>query len=360
MVEAARAEVTRVVAGAWGSRARIIDVRESDEVASGRIPGALHIPRGFLELRVEQAIRPDEPVVVYCASGTRSLLAARTLLGMGYADVVSLEGGFDAWKAAGRPVATPPQLSPAQRQRYARHLLLPEVGEAGQLSLQQARVLVIGAGGLGSPVALYLAAAGVGTLGMVDDDTIDVGNLQRQIMHRTSDAGELKVESARRAIEALNPEVKVETFPERFGPDNADSTLALGWDVVVDGTDVIRARYLIGDACARFGVPLVHGAIHRFEGQVSVFDPARGGPCYRCLFPVEPPPEAVPSCAEAGVLGSLPGVIGTLQAMEALKLILGLDGGLKGRLLRYDGLRAEFETLRFSRDPACSHHPEVA
>lgn len=331
----------------------LVDVRETDEVTSGRIPGAIHIPRGFLELRVEQAANPGTPVVVYCASGTRSLLAAQTLRDMGFTRVESLDGGIEGWKSSGRALAVPPTLDAEQRRRYARHLLLPEVGETGQLRLRAARILLIGAGGLGSPAALYLAAAGVGTIGLVDDDVVDLSNLQRQILHRTEDAGVPKVESAMRAVGALNPEVAVRTFPTRFGVETGRDILAEGWDVVVDGTDLIPARYVINDLCVAAGVPLVHGAIHRFEGQVGVFDPARGGPCYRCLFPVSPPPEAVPSCAEAGVLGTLPGVIGTLQAMEALKIVLEVGEPLRGRLLRYDAKPGAFESITIPRDPAC-------
>lgn len=331
----------------------LLDVRETDEVSTGRLPGAVAIPRGFLELRAEGEAPPDQPVVVYCASGTRSLLAGRTLLDMGYRAVRSLDGGIEGWKAAGLPVETPPQLDANQRRRYARHLLLPEVGEAGQLRLRNARILLIGAGGLGSPAALYLAAAGVGTLGLVDDDVVDVSNLQRQILHRTEDEGTPKIESAARAISALNPEVGLEHFPMRFSAETASEILGAGWDVVVDGTDLIPARYVINDACARAGIALVHGAIHRFEGQIAVFHPGGGHPCYRCLFPDLPPPEATPSCSEAGVVGTLPGVIGTLQAMEALKVVLGVGEPLYGTLLRYEALPGRFDRLTFPRDPDC-------
>lgn len=331
----------------------LVDVREVDEVAGGRIPGAEHVPRGFLELRIEALADPERPIVVYCASGTRSLLAGLALKDMGYAAVASLDGGIDGWKASGGAVFVPPSLTPAGRRRYARHLLLPEVGEAGQLKLASARILLIGAGGLGSPAALYLAAAGVGTLGLVDDDAVDLSNLQRQIMHRTEDEGVPKIESASRAVRDLNPDVEVVPYPVRFGAETSESILADGWDVVIDGTDLIPARYAINDACVEAGLPLVHGAIHRFEGQVSVFAPSLGGPCYRCLFPVAPPPEAVPSCAEAGVLGTLPGVVGTLQAMEALKIVLDLGQPVVGRLLRYDSLNARFETIALARDPDC-------
>lgn len=336
-----------------GAACLLVDVREADEVDAGMLPGARHVPRGFLELRIETLAAIDEPIVLYCASGTRSLLAARTLLDMGFKRVSSLAEGIEGWKAAGLPVERPNRLDAAGRRRYARHLRLSEVGEEGQLRLRSASALVIGAGGLGSPVCLYLAAAGVGRIGIVDSDRVEVSNLQRQIIHRTQDEACLKVESAKRAIVDLNPDVEVHAFPERFSASNADALLAPGWDVVVDGTDLIPGRYVIGDACIAARTPLVHGAVHRFEGQVTVFAPALGGPCYRCLFPSPPPSEAIPTCAEAGVMGALPGIIGTLQAMEALKLILALGEPLVGRLLRYDGLRGVFEEMSLPRDPGC-------
>lgn len=359
LVEAARAASCPITPAELADRLladaplRLIDVREADEVESGRIPGAVHVPRGWLELRVEALAAPEQELVVYCASGVRSALAAHTLTKMGYPRVRTLEGGVDAWKGSGRALEQAPTLSPDERRRYARHLLLPEVGEAGQLRLRAARVLVIGAGGLGSPAVLYLAAAGVGALGVVDDDVVDASNLHRQILHRDADAGVPKVDSAARAVAALNPSVRVETFAARFDAESAPDILAEGWDVVIDGTDLIPARYMINDACVTAGVPVVHGAIHRFEGQVSVFAPDRGGPCYRCLFPEAPPPEATPSCAEAGVIGALPGVIGTLQAMQALLLILGVGEPLVGRLLRWQGLEGRFEEIRFGPDPEC-------
>jgi len=332
--------------------AAVVDVREGDEVAQGAVPDALHIPRGTLETRIEAEL-PDKtrPVLLYCAGGTRSAFAAKTLQDLGYADVASLAGGFSAWQAADLPWAVPRVLSAAQRRRYARHLLLPEVGTAGQQRLLDAKVLLIGAGGLGSPAALYLAAAGVGTIGLVDADTVDDSNLQRQIIHTTERVGLPKVESARLAIEALNPDVRVVAHPVRLAKDNVFDILA-GYDIVLDGTDNFAARYLINDACVLLGTPNVHGSIFRFEGQATTFVPGRG-PCYRCLFPSPPPPELAPSCAEAGVLGVLPGTIGLIQATETAKLILGIGEPLIGRLLTYDALDLTFRTLHLARDPAC-------
>ena len=358
LLDAARAVVCNITSTTLATRLNsgahlVFDVRETDEVSSGRIPGAVHVPRGLLELRIESLAPTQAPVTVYCASGVRSLLAAKTLREMGYSDVSSLEGGFDAWKADGRPVDIPPSLSAQERQRYARQLNLPELGEEGQLKLRRARVLLIGAGGLGSPAALYLAGAGVGTIGVIDDDRVDLSNLQRQVLHRTQDAGQSKVESAARAISDLNPEVTVETYPVRFEPTNADKILDKNWTLIVDGTDRIPARYLINDKAVEFGLPVVYAAIHRFEGQITVFSPRNGGPCYRCLFPTEPPPELAPSCAEAGVIGALPGILGTLQALEALKIILGVGQPLLGRLLRFDGLNGTFDILNLPKDPTC-------
>ena len=332
--------------------AHLLDVREPDELAEGALPGAIAIPRGFLESRVEAAL-PDRaaPVVVYCAGGNRSVFAARSLVELGYADVRSLAGGFAAWKAAGRPVARGGGgLSAAQRARYARHLILPEVGLAGQQRLLAARVAVIGAGGLGSPVALYLAAAGVGTLTIIDDDVVDASNLQRQVLHTTERVGQPKVDSAARTIGALNPDVTVVGHRLRLTSAEAPALLA-GHDVIVDGTDNFATRYLVNDVALRLGVPVVHASIWRFEGQLTVF-PAAGGPCYRCLYPAPPPPGASPSCAEAGVLGVLPGVLGVLQATEAIKLVLGLPS-VAGRLLIYDALRAKLRELALRRDPGC-------
>ncbi len=330
-----------------------LDVREQDEWDQGIIPGALHIPRGNLESRVESLLpEHDRPVVVYCAAGSRSAFAAKTLEELGYEDVVSLAGGFTDWKRNGFPVAQPRALGGEQRRRYSRHLLIPEVGEAGQLRLLDSKILLIGAGGLGSPASLYLAAAGVGTLGIVDDDVVDETNLQRQIVHSTERLGESKAESAKRTIRALNPDVTVKTFPERLTSENVDRILGEGWDVIVDGADNFPTRYLLNDASVWHDIPVVHGSIFRFEGQVTVFKPHEG-PCYRCLFPQPPPPELAPSCAEGGVLGVLPGVIGSIQATEALKIALGIGDPLVGRLLLYDALSASFTDVSLRRDPAC-------
>jgi sulfur-carrier protein adenylyltransferase/sulfurtransferase len=340
----------------------ILDVREQDEWDEGHIPGAVHIPRGNLESRIEGAARDRErPVLVYCAAGNRSAFAAQTLGELGYTDVVSLAAGFTDWKRNGFPVVRDEGLEPAQRARYSRHLLIPEVGEQGQLKLLDAKILLIGAGGLGSPASLYLAAAGVGRLGIVDADTVDESNLQRQIVHSTERLGEAKVASAKRTIEALNPDVQVVAYEERLTSENVERILADGWDVIVDGADNFPTRYLVNDASVWHGIPVVHGSIYRFEGQVTVFRPGRG-PCYRCLFPAPPPPELAPSCAEGGVLGVLPGVIGSLQANEALKLALGIGEPLDGRLLLFDALTAEFNEVTIRRDPdcpVCGEHPTI-
>jgi sulfur-carrier protein adenylyltransferase/sulfurtransferase len=331
----------------------LVDVREPDEWSEGHIPGAVHVPRGYLESRIEQSA-PDRsrPVVIYCAGGARSAFAAKTLEELGYENVVSLAGGFTDWKRNGFPIDQPRSLDATKRQRYSRHLLIPEVGEAGQLKLLDSRVLLIGAGGLGSPASLYLAAAGVGTLGIVDDDRVDESNLQRQIAHSTETLGEWKAESARRTIEALNPDVNVVPYLERLTSENVERILADGWDVIVDGADNFPTRYLVNDAAVWHDIPLVHGSIYRFEGQVTVFKPHQG-PCYRCLFPTPPPPELAPSCAEGGVLGVLPGIVGSLQASEALKLCLGIGESLSGRLLLFDALETEFSEVTLRRDPNC-------
>jgi molybdopterin/thiamine biosynthesis adenylyltransferase/rhodanese-related sulfurtransferase len=330
-----------------------VDVRERDEWEEGHIPGAVHVPRGNLESRIENAV-PDHSrrVVIYCAVGNRSAFAAKTLEELGYEDPVSLAGGFVEWKRNGFPTQLPRGLGEEQRRRYSRHVLIPEVGEEGQLKLLDARILLIGAGGLGSPASLYLAAAGVGTLGIVDDDAVDATNLQRQIVHSTERLGESKAESAKRTIEALNPDVTVKTYRERLTSENVDRILGEGWDVIVDGADNFPTRYLLNDASVWHGIPVVHGSIYRFEGQTTVFKPYEG-PCYRCLFPQPPPPELAPSCAEGGVLGVLPGVIGSIQANEALKLVLGIGEPLVGRLLLFDALAASFTEVSLRRDPAC-------
>ncbi len=332
--------------------AATVDVREQDEVDQGIVPGAIHIPRGFLEQRIDDAVpEQSRTVVVYCAGGVRSAFAAKSLSELGYTDVVSLAGGFNGWKNAGEAWHVPATLTPDQRRRYSRHLLIPEVGEAGQQKLIAARVLLVGAGGLGSPAALYLAAAGIGTIGIIDADTVDDSNLQRQIAHNIDRLGMPKVESARIAMEGLNPDVNVETHQVRLTKDNA-LDIFTGYDIVVDGADNFATRYLINDVCVLLNKPNVHGSVFRFEGQASVFLPNEG-PCYRCLFPDPPPPELAPSCAEAGVLGVLPGTIGLLQATETVKLILGIGEPLVGRLLLYDALATEFRELRLKRNPEC-------
>jgi sulfur-carrier protein adenylyltransferase/sulfurtransferase len=329
-----------------------LDVRELDEYEQGTIPGALFIPRGHLESQVENRLPDhDKPVVIYCAGGTRSAFAAETLQQLGYSDVVSMAGGFGRWKNDGRPWITPAVLNPEQRSRYARHLLLPEVGEVGQRRLLESKVLLLGAGGLGSPAALYLAAAGVGTLGIVDMDVVDASNLQRQILHNVDRIGERKVDSAKKTLTQLNPDVDVVTYDVRFGADNVLDIID-GYDVVVDGTDNFPTRYLLNDASVLKRIPVVHGSIFRFEGQVTVFKPY-DGPCYRCLLPEPPPAELAPSCAEAGVLGVLPGIVGSIQALEAIKLLLDLGDPLIGRLLAYDALETSFRTFKVRRDPAC-------
>ena len=329
-----------------------IDVREPDEYEQGAVPDAIHIPRGYLELRVEEAVPDrDAEVIVYCAGGARSAFAAKALEEMGYSNVVSLAGGFNAWKGAGEEWTMPAVLTAEQRLRYGRHLLLPEVGEAGQIKLLESRVLLLGAGGLGSPSALYLAAAGVGTLGIVDFDVVDTSNLQRQILHNDERVGMPKVESARQTLTALNPDIKVEAYNTRVSSDNI-LELMRDYDVIVDGGDNFPLRYLVNDASVILGKPVVHGSIFRFDGQVSVFWPGRG-PCYRCLYRQPPPPELAPSCAEGGVLGVLPGIIGSLEAVEALKLLLDIGDPLIGRLLTYDALEASFRVLKLRRDPEC-------
>ena len=331
----------------------VLDVREPDEYEQGALPGAVHIPRGHLESQVEGKLTDHAAhVVVYCAGGTRSAFAADTLTQLGYTDVVSMAGGFNKWKDEGRDWRTPASLTPDQRNRYQRHLLLPEVDVAGQQKLLDSKVLLLGAGGLGSPAALYLAAAGVGTLGIIDMDVVDESNLQRQILHNMDRIGERKVDSAKKTLTGLNPDVSVVTYDVRLGADNILDIFA-GYDVIVDGTDNFPTRYLVNDASLRLDIPVVHGSIFRFEGQASVYLPHEG-PCYRCQVPEPPPAELAPSCAEAGVLGVLPGIIGSIQAMETIKLLLGLGDSLSGRLLAYDALEESFRTFRVVRDPDCA------
>ena len=328
----------------------VLDVREPDEYEQGAIPGALHIPRGQLESNIESRVTDHGvPVIVHCASGTRSAFAAKTLEELGYTDVVSVAGGFNKWKDEGRDWKVPRSLTPEQRNRYQRHTLLPEVDVEGQLKLLDAKVLLLGAGGLGSPAALYLAAAGVGTIGIIDMDVVDDSNLQRQILHNVERIGDRKVDSAKKTLTLLNPDVNVVTYDARLGADNVMQILD-GYDVIVDGTDNFPTRFLVNDASVKLGIPVVHGSIFRFEGMVTVFDPKRG-PTYRDMVPEPPPAEMAPSCAEAGVLGVLPGIIGSLQAIEAIKLILDLGDPLIGRLLAYDSLEQSFREFKVRRDP---------
>jgi len=346
-------EVDTATADEWRRKpgAVVLDVREPDEYEQGAIPGALHIPRGQLESNIEARVTDrDTPLIVHCAGGTRSAFAAKTLEEMGYTDVVSVAGGFNKWKDEGRDWKVPRSLTPEQRNRYQRHILLPEVDIEGQLKLLDSKVLLLGAGGLGSPAALYLAAAGVGTIGIIDMDVVDESNLQRQILHNLERIGDRKVDSAKKTISLINPDVNVVTYDVRLGADNVMDILA-GYDVIVDGTDNFPTRYLVNDASVKLGIPVVHGSIFRFEGMVTVFDP-KNGPTYRDMHPEPPPAEMAPSCAEAGVLGVLPGIIGSVQAIETIKLLLGLGDPLIGRLLAYDSLEQSFREFKVRRDPA--------
>jgi molybdopterin/thiamine biosynthesis adenylyltransferase/rhodanese-related sulfurtransferase len=355
IVERARGgidEVTPVQVIARLDDLLVIDVREAEEHQQGAIPGARFLSRGVLERDIATIVTNSETeIVLYCASGSRSVLAAAALKQMGFEHVTSMSGGFDQWKVDGLPWGDPTGLTSDQRTRYARHVRLPEVGESGQLKLLGSRVLLVGVGGLGSPAALYMAAAGVGTIGVIDDDIVDSSNLQRQVLHNIDRVGMSKVESARETLLALNPDVKVETHHERLMAANALSIMA-GYDVVVDGGDNFPTRYLVNDASLHLRVPVVHGSIFRFEGQATVFTPY-SGPCYRCLYREPPPPELAPSCAEAGVLGVLPGVVGSIQAMETIKLLLEIGDTLSGRLLVYDALEQDFTSVAVSRDPDC-------
>jgi molybdopterin/thiamine biosynthesis adenylyltransferase/rhodanese-related sulfurtransferase len=336
-----------------GNGVTVVDVRESEEWDRGHIPGAKHVPRGYLESRIEGA-QPDRDarIVLYCASGQRSALAAHTLKDLlGYTNVASMTGGITLWKDRGYKLEVPRTLTPQQRDRYGRHLLLPEIGAEGQAKLLDAKVLLLGAGGLGSPTALYLAAAGVGTLGIVDDDDVDLSNLQRQIIHTTDRIGTPKVDSAEAAIAALNPDVTVVKYPVRLDASNIMEIIE-GYDVIVDGVDNFPTRYLLNDATVRLGIPVVSASILGFDGQLSVFKP-HDGPCYRCLYPVPPPAELAPSCGANGVLGVLPGTMGLLQATEVVKLVTGAGEPLVGRLLLYEALGATFTELKVRRDPEC-------
>ena len=359
MVKRAREQITevdpRVVheAASNGGAPLLVDVREQNEFDEGHLPGAVHVPRGFLESRIEGAV-PDrsQRVVLYCAGGIRSALAAKTLQDeLGYENVESMTGGITLWKDRGFDVEVPRALSAEQRARYSRHLLLPEIGLEGQLKLLDAKVLLLGAGGLGSPTALYLAAAGVGTLGLVDDDEVDVSNLQRQVIHTTDRVGMPKVDSAEQSIKALNPGVEVVKHAMRLDASNIMEIIE-GYDVIVDGVDNFPTRYLLNDASVRLRIPVVSASILGFDGQLSVFAPY-DGPCYRCLYPTPPPAELAPSCGANGVLGVLPGTMGLLQATEVIKLVTGAGEALIGRLVLYDALATNFTDLRVRRDPDC-------
>jgi molybdopterin/thiamine biosynthesis adenylyltransferase/rhodanese-related sulfurtransferase len=339
----------------------LVDVRESDEWRQGHIPQAVGIPRGFLELRIEEKV-PDHktPVILQCASGTRSLLAARSLRELGYENVYNLTGGFNAWKDRGLPWTAERSFTPEEINRYSRHFVIPEVGEKGQAKLLDSKVLILGTGALGSPSSLYLAAAGVGTIGLVDFDVVDLSNLQRQIIHTVDRVGTLKTESAQKQINAINPGIKVIRHDVRLSSENVMDIIK-DYDVVVNCGDNFPTRYLINDACVFAKKPLVDGAIFRFEGNATVFYPAAGGPCYRCLYPEPAPPDMAPSCAEAGVLGALPGVIGSIEALEAIKLILGAGKPLIGKMVYFDTLSSDYvRLLKIRRNPecpVCSEHP---
>lgn len=343
--------------------ALIVDVRESAEIADGQPAGAVSLARGMLELEAPSRLPDhDRPLLLLCAGGTRSLLAADTLKGLGYSDVASIAGGYSAWKAAGLPVERPTADAADHLARYRRQINLPEVGESGQRRLAESRVLVVGAGGLGCPAALYLAAAGVGTLGLVDDDHVERSNLHRQVLHTEADVGLPKVHSAQSALRARNPDIHVVAHHRRLDGDSA-AALVADYDIILDGSDNFATRYRLNDACVAAAKPLIHAAIHRFEGQVTVIDPAGGGPCYRCLFPEPPPAELAPSCSEAGVLGVLPGQLGLIEATEALKLILGIGEPLRGTLLCVDTLTNSYRSLRVAPRadcPVCAGTPREA
>jgi sulfur-carrier protein adenylyltransferase/sulfurtransferase len=346
-------EVNELSRNGSGNGAVIVDVREQHEFEESHLPGAVHVPRGHLESRIEgSAPDKDGHVVLYCSSGNRSALAAKTMQELlGYKDVASMRGGITLWKDRGYDVEVPRALTADQRERYSRHLLIPEIGLEGQLKLLDAKVLLLGAGGLGSPAALYLAAAGVGTIGLVDNDVVDLSNLQRQVAHSNERVGMPKVDSAEISIKEINPDVKVEKHAVRLGADNVMEIIE-GYDVVVDGLDNFPTRYLLNDASVRLGIPVVSASILGFDGQLSVFKP-HDGPCYRCLYPTPPPAELAPSCGAAGVLGVLPGVMGLLQSVEVIKLVTGAGEPLNGRLLLYDALGATFTELKVRRDPDC-------
>jgi molybdopterin/thiamine biosynthesis adenylyltransferase/rhodanese-related sulfurtransferase len=356
LLREARAQIREVSVGEVDAldpgAATIVDVREESEWEQGHLPGARHVSKSYIEQQIE-GIAPDRdaPIVLYCAGGIRSLFAGQTLADMGYTNVASMAGGFQAWKGAGLDFDTPVVLGAEQKQRYSRHLLIPEVGSEGQARLLGSKALLIGAGGLGSPAALYLAAAGVGTIGLVDFDVVDLSNLQRQVIHTTDRIGERKVESARIAIKALNPDVTVVAHEEMLVATNVERIIA-GYDVILDGTDTFETRYILNDAAVAAGIPVVHASVFRFEGQLTTFVPYEG-PCYRCLYPTPPPPELAPGCSVAGVLGVVPGILGLLQTNEALKVLLGIGNTLAGRLLLFDALETEFTELQLRRDPGC-------
>ena len=355
LLNAAKAEITEIDPHDVASRLdhfTLLDVREPEEYEQGAVPGAVHVARGNLEFSVEGRLPDkDAPIAVYCAGGVRSAFATKTLQDLGYTDVVSIIGGFNKWKDDGLVWKAPRVLSADQRNRYQRHLLLPEVGEKGQQRLLDSKVLLLGAGGLGSPAAIYLAAAGVGTIGIIDMDVVDSSNLQRQILHNVDRVGMRKVDSAKMTLTAMNPDVTVRTYDTRLGANNVLDIID-GYDVIVDGTDNFPTRYLVNDAALMKRIPVVHGSIFRFEGQATVFNPYVG-PCYRCMIPEPPPPELAPSCAEAGVLGVLPGIVGSIQAVETIKLLLELGDPLVGRLLTYDSMDQSFRTFKVRRDPEC-------
>lgn len=330
----------------------LLDVREKDEYREGHLDGAISLPRGFLEIKVEATV-PDKstPILAYCAGGVRSLLAGKILKEMGYHNVTSMSGGYTAWKTAGYKWVQDHQFTPEQTVRYSRHFLLPEVGEEGQAKLLNAKVLMVGAGGLGSPSAYYLAAAGVGTLGIVDNDVVDLSNLQRQILHTNDRVGMPKTESAKMTLQALNPDVRVIPYQQKLTSQNIMEIIK-DYDIIVDGCDNFPTRYLVNDACVLAKKPNVHGSIFQFEGQATVFYPGKG-PCYRCLYPEPPPADMAPSCQEAGVLGVLPGLIGVIQAIETIKLILGKGDPLVGKLVCFNTLGMEINTLKLKADPAC-------
>lgn len=345
------------------SGAILLDVRDTDEVAQGSPVGACRLGRSFLELRVEDAISDfAQPVLVMCAGGVRSLFAAETLKRMGYRDVRSVAGGFSRWKNEGHPFEIPATLDAEARERYSRHLLMPDVGEKGQIRLLESKVLLIGAGGLGSPSAYYLAAAGVGTIGLVDHDVVDRSNLQRQILHTEERVGMPKVKSATIALQALNPKIRINAYETHLDSSNVEEIFS-DYDVIVDGSDNLSTRYLVSDACVKLRKPNIHAAVYRFEGQITVFWPAydkHPSGCYRCMFPEPPPPEFAPSCAEAGVLGVMPGTLGLLQAVETIKILLGLGEPLVGRMLHYDALSARFTELKVRKNPKCRYCAEGA